>query len=114
MKLFILSLVLMLPGVARAEPPHTDYEVVPFSSTATTLGVTGGAGDVLEKMIVAVSATTANKVFIQDGSAPSIVVFAAGAAIGTYSLNLGMRSVNGAWKVSTDTSASVIGIGRFK
>lgn len=114
MKLF-LALIVMVPLIAKADPmPLSDYEVVPYSASQQTLGPVGGSGDVLDKLLVAISATTANKVYINDGSGLSVVVFPAGAAIGNYTVYLGARSVNGAWKVTTDTNASVIAVGRFK
>lgn len=107
-------LMILFPLAAFAAPPESDYETVPYSSLSQTLGPVGGAGDVLSKLVISISNTTANKVYLNDGSADSVVIVPSGAAIGIYSVDIGARSVNGAWKVTTDTNSSVVAVGRFK
>jgi hypothetical protein len=91
----------------------TDYESVIASQSAQVLGPTGAVGDILENLIVTVATAATGTVSIQDGSNTAIVITAANTPIGVYSVNLGARSVAGAWKVTTGAGASVIAVGKF-
>lgn len=107
---FILSLA--LPAIANVD--HYDYEAVAASQTDQVMGPTGGAGDVLEKLIVSVATAATGTVSIKDGSGSSIVITAANTPIGVYTVNLGARSTSGAWKVTTGAGATVLAVGQFK
>ncbi len=93
----------------------TDYETVAASQTDQTLGPVGAAGDVIEKLIVVVATALTAAVSIKDGSGAAISVFpdSPGGGVGTYVVHLGVRSNNGAWKVTTGAGSSVIVVGRF-
>ena len=96
--------------------PHTDYEAVAASQTDQVLGTTGHVGDVLERLICAVATAATSTVSIKDGDGSAIPILAANAAIGVYSIGIGMRAKNATtpgWKVTTAAGVSVIGIGRF-
>lgn len=93
---------------------NTDYEAVAISQTDQVLGVTGGAGDVLDKLVISVATSLTGTVSIKDGSGSAIVITAANTPIGVYSVNIGARSTGGAWKVTTGAGATVLAIGKFK
>jgi hypothetical protein len=116
MKLFLLSLatVLGLSQPAFAEPPHSDYEAVAVSQTDQALGPVGGAGDVVDMLVISVATSATGTVSIKDGSGSSITITPANTPIGVYTVKLGARSSGGAWKVTTGAGATVLAVGKFK
>ncbi len=94
----------------------TEYETVAASQTAQALGATGAAGDLLNGLLVIPATTSPGAVTILD-NAISIPVFIGGASsVSTlipFFIPLGIKSVSGAWKVTTGTNVSVIGVGDF-
>lgn len=100
--------VVALPG---------EYETVAASQTTQVLGATGAAGDYLVGMLVIPATTSPGNVQIKDGSNGAITVFAGGASsvsnLVPFFVPLGIRSVQGAWQVTTGSNVSVIGIGEF-
>lgn len=99
---------LVLPG---------EYETVAASQTTQSLGATGGVGDYLVGLLVVPATTSPGNVQIKDGSNGAITVFTGGASsvsnLVPFYIPLGMKSVQGAWQVTTGTNVSVIGIGEF-
>jgi hypothetical protein len=93
-------------------PYEYPYETVAVSQTGQVLGGTGATGDYLHRLIISVATAATSTVTLLDG-ATSIVIMAATTAIGTYSVELNMRSVSGAWSVTTGAGASVIAVGKF-
>ena len=93
-------------------PDH--YETVAASQTAQALGATGAAGDHLKHLIIVVSTAATAAVSIVDG-ATSIAVFpnSPGGGVGTYYVPLGLRSLKGAWGITTGAGVAVIACGRF-
>lgn len=93
-----------------------EYETVAASATAQVLGGTGAIGDYISGLLVIPATTSPGNVLLLD-SATSITVFAGGASsvsnLVPFFIPLGMYSVSGAWKVTTGTNVSVIGIGNF-
>jgi hypothetical protein len=93
-----------------------EYETVAASQTGQVLGATGAAGDYLGGLLVIPANTSPGNVLILDG-ATSITVFTGGATsvsnLVPFFIPLGIRSVSGAWKVTTGASVSVIGVGNF-
>lgn len=93
-----------------------EYETVAASATAQVLGATGATGDDIDGLLVIPATTSPGNVLLLDG-ATSITVFAGGASsvsnLVPFFIPLGMRSVSGAWKVTTGANVSVIGIGNF-
>lgn len=115
-QILILALFLVAAheSFAGSEPAHTDYEPVGPSATAQVLGPVGGAGDVLERLVVHVTTSGATgTVAVLDGS-NAMAVVPASTPVGVYSVLIGARSSSGAWKVTTGAGASTIAIGRFK
>lgn len=90
------------------------YETVAVSQTDQVMGATGAAGDILLRVIVIVSTSGANGTCsIKDGSGSAISIVPASAPIGTYVVEIGAKSTGGAWKVTTGSAATAIGVGVF-
>lgn len=95
-----------------SENRQTKYETVAASATAQVLGATGAIGDYIERLIITVATSASGTVALLD-SGTSIPITAANTPIGVYTVDLGMRSVSGAWKITTGAGASVIAVGQF-
>ena len=91
-------------------------ETVAAGQTAQVLGVTGGTGDYLRRLVIVPATTSPGNVLLLDG-ATSITVFTGGASSVTelrpIEIDMDMVSVNGAWKVTTGSNVSVIAVGDF-
>jgi hypothetical protein len=94
----------------------SEYETVAASQTAQTLGATGGTGDYISKVVIIPATTSPGNVLLLD-NATSITIFAGGASsvatLHPFTVDLGMFSVSGAWKITTGSNVSAIGIGNF-
>lgn len=93
----------------------TDYEEVAASQTAQVLGPAGGAGDIIQRLIITPATTAPGVVTLLDDS-ESIPIYTGGtvgADLTPIVIDLGMRSVNGAWKLTTGANLSVVAIGSF-
>ena len=84
-----------------------NYEVVPVT-TQTTLGGTGGAGDLLHKIL---AEDTTTSIVIKD-AAVTVYTWDITADTEPNELTLNLLSVSGAWSL-TCTGAGATGIGRF-
>ena len=98
--------------------PNYEYETVAAGQTAQVLGTTGGTGDYIERVIIIPATAAGGVVTLLDGST-SIPLYVGGAVTALpnlmpQSIELGMRSVSGAWKVTTGTNISCIAVGDFK
>jgi hypothetical protein len=93
-----------------------EYETVAASQTAQALGASGATGDYIAGILVIPATTSPGLVTLLD-NAISIPVFVGGASsVSTlipFFIPLGMISVSGAWKITTGTNVSCIGIGNF-
>lgn len=116
MRILILALALLSAAWFGGEPPHTDYETVAASQSDQALGPTGGAGDVLERLIIVPLTTGAGTVTLKDGSGGAISVFISGTLsdLHTIVVPIGARSTSGAWKVTTGANVNAIAVGRFQ
>jgi len=107
---------LTLQGGLRVAQQGDEYETVAASVTAQALGATGGVGDYIAGILVIPATTSPGNVLLLD-NATSITVFAGGASSVTtlhpFYIPLGLRSVSGAWKITTGANVSCIGIGDF-
>ncbi len=83
-----------------------DYETVAVSQTAQVLGATGAIGDFLARVIIASSTGT---ITILDG-AVSVLVIPIG-AVGIW--EIGLKSVSGAWNVTTAAATTCTCVGQF-
>jgi hypothetical protein len=96
---------------------NAEYETVAASQTAQVLGAGAGAtGDYLAGLLVIPATTSPGLVTILD-NATSIPVFVGGASsvsnLIPFFVPLGIKSVSGAWKVTTGANVSVIAVGNF-
>ena len=93
------------------------YETVAASQTAQVLGSTGAIGDRILRLIIIPATVAGGVVTLLDGST-SIPIYVGGAttaitAVKPITVELGMCSVSGAWKVTTGANISVIAVGDF-
>lgn len=115
--------VLTLPAIpagtnmiGQVTPEGTEYETVAASQTAQALGATGATGDYIAGVLVIPTTVSPGVVTLLD-NATSIPVFAGGASslsnLVPFFIPLGIKSVSGAWKLTTGAGLSCIGIGNF-
>ncbi len=93
-----------------------EYETVAASQTAQVLGATGGAGDYISGVLIIPATTSPGNVLLLD-NATSITIFTGGASsvsnLVPFLVPLGIKSVSGAWKLTTGANVSCIGMGNF-
>jgi hypothetical protein len=103
-------------AIDSAQLDGSEYETVAASQTAQTLGATGGTGDYISKVVIIPATTSPGNVLLLD-NATSITIFAGGtdsvSTLHPFTVDLGMFSVSGAWKITTGSNVSAIGIGNF-
>lgn len=106
----------MANAVEIVDVSNGEYETVAASQTAQVLGATGGAGDFISGILVIPATTSPGNVLLLD-NATSITVFAGGASsvsnLVPFFVPLGIKSVSGAWKITTGANVSCIAIGNF-
>lgn len=90
----------------------SDYEVVAPSQTNQVLGGAGSVGDFLARIVCCVETTATSAVTLTDGTT-NLVVSTGNKSLGAHSVELGIRSRNGPWKISTGAGVTVIAIGQF-
>lgn len=93
-----------------------EYETVAASQTAQVLGPTGAAGDLINGVLIVPGTTSPGNVLLLD-NATSITIFTGGASsvsnLVPFFVPLGIRSVSGAWKITTGANVTAIGVGDF-
>lgn len=97
---------------------QAEYETVAASQTDQALGATGAAGDYLSHLILIPGTAAAGAVSIKDGGGSAITVFAGGGTtalptLAPITVFLGMKSLAGAWSVTTGANVTAIGVGDF-
>lgn len=123
-KLFALALLAGLTygtvAVAQAPTNYVDirgmeYERVGASQTDQVMGATGAAGDYLARLVCDVNTAATSAVSIKDGTDTAINMLEnnVGGGVGVYTIELGIKSVIGAWQVTTGAGVTCLGIGRF-
>lgn len=92
-----------------------EYEWVDASATNQTIGATGAAGDYLARVVCVVATALTAQVQIKDGSgtARTILPNSPGGGVGTYVIQLGLKSTLGAWQVTTGAGVTAFAVGRF-
>jgi hypothetical protein len=114
--------LLLAPGSAddsamaavRTISTGTEYETVAASQTAQVIGATGATGDFMERLICVVATAATSAVTLLDNAISiSMLPNAVGGGIGTYVIPIGLKSVSGAWKITTAAGVSVIAVGNF-
>lgn len=116
MKKFIVIFGLLTATAAHATTYLTDYVSAPFNSDHKILG-TGYKGDILQALVVNVTTSASSEVRITDGASTvsnDLVVVPASAAVGSYYLKIGARSLVGGWRVTTRGGSSVVAVGSFR
>ena len=101
-----------MPGVL--DPYTYPYETVAASQTAQVLGGTGATGDYLHRLIISIVTAATGDVTVKDGSTSIVIVTgAATLPLGIFSVEMNMRSANGAWAITTGAGVTVIAVGKF-
>lgn len=99
--------------MAGVNNPYRYYtEAVAASQTNQVLGVTGGTGDYLHRIVVAVATAASSTVSVIDGST-TVLAIPANTPIGVYSIEINGVSATGSWKITTGAGASVLAVGIF-
>lgn len=96
---------------------YSQYETVAASSTAQIMGTTGAIGDYLAGVLVFPGTAACGVVTILD-NATTIGTFPGGGTTALTSLipfmiPVGVFSTSGAWKITTGTNVTCVGIGKF-
>jgi len=103
-------------GIKITDFSSGEYETVAASQTAQVIGATGAVGDYIAGLLVIPATTSPGNVLLLD-DATSITVFAGGASsvsnLVPFFIPLGIKSVSGAWKVTTGANVSVVAVGNF-
>jgi hypothetical protein len=104
------------PFAFMPQLPGTEYETVAASQTGQVLGASGAAGDLIVGVLVIPATTSPGAISILD-SATSITVFAGGASsvsnLVPFFVPLGIRSVSGAWSLTSGANVSALVVGDF-
>ena len=94
----------------------SEYETVVASQTAQVIGATGAKGDYISHILVIPATTSPGNALLLD-NATSITVFTGGASsvsnLVPFIIPLQMKSVSGAWKITTGANVSCIAVGDF-
>jgi hypothetical protein len=105
-----------LQSAERVYDLGVEYETVAASQTAQALGAAGALGDYIAGVLVIPASTSPGNVLLLD-NITSITIFAGGASSVTtlhpFYIPLGLKSVSGAWKLTTGASVSCIAMGAF-
>lgn len=95
----------------------TAYEYVAASQTDQVLGPVGKAGDILQRLIITPGTTSPGNVLIEDGTETARTIFTGGASsvadLSPIVVELGIRSRDGGWEVTTGANVTVIAVGSF-
>lgn len=96
---------------------RTDYELVIAGQTTQTIGPVGKKGDVLQRVIIIPTTTSPGAVAIKDGAGTAFNIFDGGATslsnLAPITVELGVRSSDGAWQITTGTNVRALAVGRF-
>jgi len=107
-----------IPVALTGDIVSAEYERVAASATDQALGATGATGDFLSHLVIVPATAAAGAVSIKDGAGSSMSVFAGGGTTALPTLApiivaFGVRSLAGAWSVTTGTNVSVFAVGNF-
>jgi len=97
---------------------RTDYELVIASQTTQVIGPTGKLGDVIQRVVIIPTSTSPGAVALKDGSGTAFNIFDGGATslsnLAPVTVELGLRSMVGAWQITTGANVRALAIGRFQ
>lgn len=119
----ITSLIALFPaalgsgGGIKVDDIFGQYEIVAAGVTAQAMGATGATGDYLAYVIVFPGTAGCGVVTILD-NATAWGTFVGGGTTALPSLvpfriDVGAYSVSGAWKITTGTNVTAVGVGKF-
>jgi len=106
-----------IAGVPSLALSGFEYETVAAGQTAQVIGGTGATGDYIAGILIVPAVVAAGAVTLID-NATSIVIYVGGATtalqtVAPFYVPLGIKSVSGAWKITTGANVSVIAMGNF-
>jgi len=92
----------------------TDYEAVAASQTDQVLGATGAVGDLISHLIIQPATVAAGTCTLKDNTTV-IFTFTTGTLgdLRPIIIPLNLKSVSGAWKVTTGANVAVLACGDF-
>ena len=98
----------------RVQVGGADYETVAASQTAQVLGTAGSVGDFISRLIISVNTVaTATVALLDNTTSIPILTGAATLVPGVIVVEIGARSVEGPWKITTGAGATVLAVGKF-
>lgn len=97
----------------RLSDYRPNYETVAASQSDQALGAAGAVGDILHALVITVATAATGVVSIKDGNGSAIPITAANTPIGVYTVLLDVKSMVGAWSVTTGAGATVVAVGTF-
>lgn len=94
-----------------------NYETVAASQTAQVLGGSGAKGDYLHGILITPAVVACGLVTVLDDTT-AICSFVGGGTtalddVKPFWVQFGMKSQNGAWKITTGASVAVVAVGNF-
>jgi hypothetical protein len=110
-----------IPSILRGllkEAVRGDYETVAASANNVAIGATGAAGDLLAGVLIVPGTAAAGAVSIKDGGGSAISIFVGGGVtalptLAPFFVELGIRSLAGAWHITTGANVTAIAVGKF-
>lgn len=108
-----------MPTLGKVSIGDDTYNVIAANTSTGSMGggTTGGIGDYVRAIVILPAATGLGNVAIHDGTGSSMTIFTGGSAgvanLAPIHVGLGIRSISGAWKITTGTSVSAIVMGTF-
>lgn len=102
--------------LSRSVDRAGQYETVAAWQTAQVLGGAGAIGDQIDEILVIPATTSPGNILLLDGET-SITVFTGGATsiadLKPFTIQLGLKSVNGPWKMTTGANVACVASGSF-
>lgn len=96
---------------------YGSYEHISSTSggtiAAVTCGVTGSAGDILQRIVVCHPGPGSTTLRISGSGSEAIPILPAQAGTGTYVLEIGAVSTSAGWRITPATGQDVLAIGHF-
>jgi len=93
-----------------------EYETIAAGQTDQVLGTTGAIGDYIQGILVVPASISPGAIVLTDNETP-ITVFAGGSGslsnLSSFLIPLCIKSVSGAWKITTGSNVSCIALGKF-
>lgn len=97
---------------------RTTYEAIAAGQTTQVIGDAGAKGNVLQRLVIIPANTSPGAVTIKDGANTAITIFPGGANsvldLKPIVVELGIKSTNNYWQVTTGAGVSAIAVGCFE